>query len=214
MITADQWLQALTKVGVRAATAATWSTPFADEVQPERFSAGMDDILAWLPEILHETTGRTPDGTFHPLECLRENLNYSAARICAVWPARFPTTLDAARYAYNPQALANKVYANRMGNGDEESGDGWTFAGACPIMLTGKNAYLRVGDRIGQDLTVNPSLILQPHYGLDASIGWWEGDIPDSMLSDQVRLRRKVNGGTIGLPEVERLAGLVQKAFA
>jgi putative chitinase len=214
MIHAAQWLHVLMAAGVHQGTAAFWCQPFQDEVQPERFSAGMDDILAFLPEILHETTGRNADGGFSPLECLRENLNYSADRICAVWPGRFPTTLDSARYAWNPQALANCVYANRMGNGPEESGDGWTYAGAGLIMLTGKAAYLHVGDRIGQDLTVNPSLLLQPHYGLDAAIGWWEGDVTDDMLSDQVRLRRRVNGGLIGLPEVQRLAGLVTKAFA
>lgn len=205
MITAADWLQVLTKSGVRAATAAAWSTAFADEVQPERFSAGMDDILAWLPEILEECA---------LLEHLHENLSYSAERICVVWPHRFPTVESARPYEHNPAALANKVYANRMGNGDEASGDGWMFAGACPIMLTGEAAYLHVGDLIGQDLTVSPQLILQPHYGLIAAVGWWEDDIKDSMLSDQSRLRRRVNGSDEGLPEVQRLAGLVKGAFS
>lgn len=203
MIDVAQWLHVLTAAGVRAPTAATWAPAFFDEVQPEKFSAGMDDILAFLPEILHECA---------LLERLYENLNYSAQRICAVWPHRFPTEADAAPFAHNSQALANSVYGSRMGN--TEPNDGWDFAGKCPIMITGKNAYLRVGNRIGQDLTVSPQLILQPHYGLDASIGWWEGDISDNMLSDQVRCRRKVQGGSLGLPDVLRLAGLVKGAFA
>jgi predicted chitinase len=81
-------------------------------------------------------------------------------------------------------------------------------------MLTGRAGYEHVGNIIGQDLTVLPNLILQPHYGLIAAIGWWEGPIPDSMLGDQVRLRRKVNGAELGIENVERLAALAQEAFA
>jgi putative chitinase len=212
VITETEWNRALTRVGVRPLTATAWASAFADEVQPERFSAGMADILDWLPQILHETTGRNAEGGYTPLECMQENLNYSAARLCAVWPSRFATLKDAEPYAYNPRALANKVYGGRMGN--TQPMDGWDFAGKCPIMLTGRGAYEHVGNIIGQDLTVLPHLILQPHYGLEAAIGWWEDRIPDSMLSDQVKLRRKVNGGTLGMEHTVKLAGLTREAFA
>jgi putative chitinase len=115
-------------------------------------------------------------------------------------------------YAHSPRALANKVYGGRMGN--IEVDDGFNFLGRCPVMITGRAAYEHVGDRIGQDLTVLPGLILQPHYGLQAAIGWWEGVIPDSMLSDQVKLRRKVNGGALGMEHVAQLAQRAQEAFA
>ena len=203
MITELQWDRALCKMGVRPETAVRWASAFEDEVQPERFSAGMDDIKSWLPQVLWECS---------LLEQLQENLNYSAERLVQVWPNRFPDLAAATPYAHNPRALANKVYGGRMGNTEPE--DGWDFAGKSPIMLTGRDAYIFVGERIGQDLVGLPTLILQPHFGLDAAIGWWEGEIPDSMLGDQVKLRRKVNGGTLGMEHVAQLAKLAQTAFA
>jgi putative chitinase len=146
-----------------------------------------------VPQMLHECA---------LLEHLEESLTYNPERICQVWPSRFPTLASAIPYSHNPKALANKVYAGRMGNRDEASGDGWRYRGRCPIMLTGHAAYLHVGDVMGQDLVVLPDLILQQHYGLVAARCWWEGLIPDSMLSDQTVLRRRVNGSTLGLPQV------------
>jgi putative chitinase len=203
MITERDWDRILCHMGVRAETAVRWASAFADEVQPERFSDGMKDLVDWLPQILWECS---------LLEQLQENLNYSAERLCAVWPKRFPTAADAASYAHSPRALANKVYGGRMGNYLPD--DGWDFAGKCHIMLTGRGAYEYVGNLMGQDLVVLPNLILQPHYGLDAAIKWWEGSIPDTMLGDQVKLRRKVNGGTLGMEHVVQLAQLAQVALA
>lgn len=195
------WLRALSQLGVRATTAAEWAAPFADEVQPEKFSAGMADLVDFLPQILHE---------FAMLEHLQEDLNYSAERLCAVWPGRFPTLDDARPYARSPEALANKVYGGRMGN--VNPGDGWRFRGR--PMLTGRATYAKVGDRIGQDLTVMPELIEQPHFALDAAIGWWEGDIPDSFLNDQAKIRRRVQGGTLGLEHCAELARKTREVFA
>jgi putative chitinase len=203
VISETDWDRILCAMGVRAETAVRWASAFEDEVQPERFSAGMDDVRAWLPQILHESS---------MLESLQENLNYSAERITQVWPMRFPRVDDAAPYAHNARALANKVYGGRMGN--KAVDDGWEYRGRCPIMLTGLDAYLLMGKRIGQDLDVLPDLLLQPHFGLDAAIAWWEGEIPDAMLSDQVKLRRRVNGGALGMEHVAQLAQRAQEAFA
>jgi putative chitinase len=182
------WLAILTTAGVRATTAAEWAAPCADEIQPEKFSAGMPDLHAFIAQYLYET---------ELLEKLEESLSYHAERIQAVWPSRFPTLASAAPYAFNPKRLANFVYANRMGNGDVASGDGFRYRGR--PMLTGLDAYVRVGDMVGQDLKDLPELIQQPHYGLQAMRAWWEGDIPDGILSDQVKIRRRVQGGTEGL---------------
>lgn len=182
------WLRILSQLGVRPTTAAEWAAPFADEIQPERFSAGMDDLQAFVPQILHE---------YALLEKTEESLVYTAERICAVWPSRFPTLASATPYAFAPQKLANTVYANRMGNGPPESGDGYRYRGR--PMLTGRAAYGHVGDMIGQDLLDLPELIQQPHYGLIAMRAWWEGDIPDAILGDQTKIRRRVQGGTLGL---------------
>lgn len=203
MISESDWLRILTKLGVRGIVAAKWAAPFADEVQPERFSKGMDDMHDWLPQILHEC---------QLLERLEENLSYSAERIHQVWPSRFKSVDAAAFYARDPERLANAVYGGRMGN--ILPGDGYTFRGRCPIMLTGRDGYMHVGKLIGQDLDVLPDLILQPRFGLEAAIAWWEDRIPDSMLSDQVKLRKRVNGGAIGLGHVQELASRTREVFA
>jgi putative chitinase len=195
------WDRMLSSMGVRPQTAVKWAQPFAAEVQADRFSAGEADLLDWLPQILHESA---------MLECVEERLTYNPERIVRVWAGRFPSTADALPYAMQPTRLANKVYANRMGNGDEASGDGWTYRGRGPIQVTGRANYAAMGERIGQDLLSVPDLLCQPHYGLQAAIAWWEGNVPDGILSDQVKLRRRVNGGTLGLDHVvalrERLA--------
>jgi putative chitinase len=196
VITDADWRRILSGLGVRPFTVEKWVSPFADEVQLEKFSAGEADLLDWLPQILHESA---------MLECVEERLTYNPERICAVWPSRFPTMASAIPYAHNPVKLANKVYASRMGNGDEASGNGYLYRGRGPIQLTGKDAYIHVGDLMGQDLQYIPELMAQPRYGLEAAIAWWESRIPDSMLSDQVKLRRRVNGGTLGLDHVTAL---------
>jgi putative chitinase len=197
------WLQALEALGVRATTAPKWNTAFADEVQPEKFSAGMADLRAWLAQILHEHS---------MLERTEESLSYNPERMCAVWPSRFPTLSSAVPYTHSPQKLANFVYANRMGNGPPESGDGWRYRGR--PMLTGKNTYMRVGDRIGQDLLDDPELLEQPHYVLIAEIGWWEDTIPDTCLSDQAKIRRRVQGDTLGLEHCQALYDKTLQVFA
>lgn len=193
MITDADWLRILSGMGVRPFTAAKWMSPFADEVQAEKFSQGEADMLDFLPQILYESA---------LLECMEERLTYNPERICAVWPARFPTLASAIPCSMNPVRLANTVYADRMGNSNYASGDGYTFRGRGCIQLTGRAAYAHVGDLMGQDLTVTPELMVQPHYALEAAIAWWENSIPDSMLGDQVRLRRRVNGSTEGLDHV------------
>ena len=87
---------------------------------------------AFLANVGHETGH---------LSVSDENLNYSAERLTQVWPSRFPTLASTNGYARNPVALANKVYANRMGNGDEKSGDGWRYRGSGGIQLTGKGNH-------------------------------------------------------------------------
>lgn len=190
-------------MGVKPLTALNWRDAFADEVQPERFSAGMADLVDWLPQILHECS---------MLERLEEDLSYSAERITAVWPSRFPSTALAQHYERNPRKLANAVYGGR--NGNYEPDDGWRYRGRGPIMLTGRGGYRHVGELAGQDLETLPELMLQPRFGLEMAIAWWEDRIPDSMLSDQVKLRRKVNGGSIGLAHCQALALRAREVLA
>lgn len=106
------------------------------------------------------------------LSVFDENLNYSAERLMVVWPKRFPT-LDSTRgYARNPVALANKVYANRMGNGDEKSGNGWAHRGSGGIQLTGKGNHSQCGKHFGIPLEEVGDWLRTPN-GAMRSAAWF-----------------------------------------
>ncbi len=203
MMRIADWNHLLVACNVKPTVAAQWSLVFAEVVKPESFSGGQDELDDFLGQILHESKGLTR---------MEEDLNYSAQRLMQVWPARFPTLASAAPCAHNPEALANRVYGGRMGN--TEPGDGWLYRGRGPIQLTGKANYAHVGDLVGQDLVGIPDLAAQPRFALEITIAWWEDRIPDSMLGDPERLRRRVNGGLVGLAETEHLAEVAREALA
>jgi len=208
---ASDWQRALEKVRVPRPEAARWSPAMAKEWAPSLFSRGMDDVLDLLPQVLHECANFT---------MLEERLNYSSAeRLMAVWPSRFPTAEKAKPYVGNPQGLAELVYGGRMGN--SRPGWGWLFRGQGPIMFTGYDTFRLLEDLSDapdtfpyQDFTVQPWLVLQPHIGLGATRLWWERRIPDGCLSDQVLIRRRVNGGKVGLDHCVELAQACRRAFA
>ena len=134
-----------------------------------------------------------------------ENLNYSAQRLLQVFPKYF-RNVDVNAYARNPQKIGSRVYANRMGNGDEASGDGFKFRGRGYIQLTGKNNYQSFTDHIGEDCVANPDLVATT-YPL-ASAGFFFNSnniwaICDQGSSDAVvtSVTKRVNGGTHGLAE-------------
>jgi len=134
-----------------------------------------------------------------------ENLNYSAQRLMQVFPKYF-RGVDPAAYANNPAKIANRVYANRMGNGNEASGDGFKFRGRGYIQLTGKNNYTSFSQFIGEDCVANPDLVATT-YPL-ASAGFYFNSnniwaICDQGISDATvtKVTKAVNGGTHGLAE-------------
>lgn len=103
-----------------------------------------------------------------------ENLSYTAERLMVVWPRRFPT-LEAARpFAANPVALANRVYSNRLGNGNEASGDGWHFRGRGLIQLTGRSNYAEYGGLIDVDLETQPNLAVVPEHSFNVAGAYWQ----------------------------------------
>ena len=149
---------------------------------------------AFLGQVAHESAELTR---------LEENLNYSAQRLMAVWPKRFPTLPDAEPFAHNPQALANRVYANRMGNGDEESGDGWLFHGRGPLQHTGRSEYASRGAALGMDLVHNPEWLLIPNIGSQAACSYWQSRGLNELAdcNDHEGITRKINGGLNGLDD-------------
>jgi putative chitinase len=134
---------------------------------------------------------------------LKENLNYRAETLCKLWPRRFPTLEFAKQYEKNPKKIANSVYANRMGNRDEASGDGFRFSGKGCIQLTGHANYFHASKALGVDFVMEPDLVATPKYAA-LTAGWfWSthgcNDIADR--GDWVMLTKKINGGTIGLED-------------
>ena len=132
-----------------------------------------------------------------------ENLNYSAKRLTEVFPRYFKTLASANDYAYNPVAIANKVYANRMGNGPEESGDGWQYRGRGAIQLTGKNNYVAFGKAKPEALANPDTVALQ--YAFDTAKWCFDHNnlwaIARQGIGDATikRLTRAINGGYNGL---------------
>lgn len=134
---------------------------------------------------------------------LRENLNYRAATLMKLWPKRFPTLEVANQYAGQPSKIANMVYANRMGNRDEASGDGMRFSGKGCIQLTGHANYFHASKALGVDFVANPELVATPKYAA-LTAGWFWSTHKCNELAeaaDWIGLTKKINGGTIGLDD-------------
>ncbi len=134
---------------------------------------------------------------------LEENLNYRAATLMKLWPKRFPTLEIANQYAGNPKKIANMVYANRMGNRDEASGDGYRFRGRGCIQLTGHANYFHAGKALGVDFVMEPDLVATPKYAAMTAGWFWSthGCNEAAEAQDWVKLTKKINGGTIGLED-------------
>ena len=132
---------------------------------------------------------------------LEENLHYSADGLMRTWPSRFPSADVAQQYANNPEKIANKVYAGRMGNTEE--GDGWKFHGRGLIQLTGRENYDNCGKGIGAVLADKPQLLVGPYYAC-MSAGWfWNkkglNDLADKR--DYPEMTKRINGGLLGLAD-------------
>lgn len=106
------------------------------------------------------------------LQPTRENMNYSASRLRQVFPKYF-TLSQAQSYARKPQAIANRVYSNRMGNGNEASGDGWKYRGGGYLQHTGKNEYKILTKNLKVDYVRNPDLLLNEADAMLAAIDYW-----------------------------------------
>jgi len=156
--------------------------------------ATVDQQAAFIGQCSHEC---------NHFKTLEENLNYKAETLHKLWPQRFPTMEIANAYSHQPQRIANKVYASRMGNRDEASGDGYRFRGRGAIQLTGHDSYWHCGQAIGADLVANPDLVSTPKYAA-LSAGWfWSTHNLNAAAAaeDWVKVTKIINGGTFGLDE-------------
>ena len=141
-------------------------------------------------------------GNFRILE---ENLNYRAEVLQKLWPKRFDAA-KAQACARNPKLIANTVYSNRMGNRDEDSGDGYRFRGRGCIQLTGSANYFHAGKALGVDLIMNPELVATPMYAA-LTAGWFWDTHKLNILADNrdwKAMCKRINGGYIGLADREK----------
>jgi putative chitinase len=137
---------------------------------------------------------------------VKENLNYSADGLNKTFKKYFPTLDSAKDYARQPERIASKVYANRMGNGNEASKDGFKYLGRGFIQLTGKANYLEFDKSVPEDIMANPELVATK-YPLASAAWFWNknglNEIADKGATDAVvkSITKRVNGGTIGLED-------------
>jgi putative chitinase len=131
-----------------------------------------------------------------------ENLNYSAQRMCQVWPSRFKTVSAAAPFAHNPQALANKVYNGRMGN-RTGSNDGWNFRGRGATQTTGRDGYEDLSAETKINLVDHPDMLIMPQTFLECGVADFIlcGCLPFAKKDDITGVTKRLNGGTIGLDQ-------------
>lgn len=150
-------------------------------------------IAAFIAQCAHESASFT---------ALHENLNYRSETLSKVWPKKFPVSI-AEQYAHKPEAIANRAYASRMGNGDEASGDGWRYCGRGLIQLTGKDNYTSFADSIG----ITPEEVsdyVQTFEGAAQSACWfWESNNLNQYADsgDIETMTKRINGGTLGLED-------------
>ena len=136
-----------------------------------------------------------------------ENLNYSAKALRAVFGKYFPTDDEAEAYKRQPERIANRVYANRMGNRSESSGDGWRYRGRGLMQLTGRNNYKAFAEWVGDNRVVDDPDLVATDYAVHSAVFYWDRNRLNAVADkdDVVRMTKKINGGTNGLTHRQEL---------
>lgn len=175
-----------------------------------------DAVIAQLPDTIAKFELNTPLRLAHFLaqaghesggfKAVSENLNYGAKGLLGIFKKYFPTPEKAALYERKPEKIANLVYGSRMGNGPEASGEGWKFRGRGYIQLTGKDNYKAFDAVVAESVLDNPDLVATKYPLLSAAWFFHKNGlhkIADQGATDAVvtSVTKRVNGGTIGLPD-------------
>jgi putative chitinase len=175
-----------------------------------------DSVLTQIPEVMDKYKINTVLRLSHFLaqcghesgnfKATVENLNYSSKGLLTVFKKYFPSELLAGKYQRQPEKIANRVYASRMGNGDENSGDGWKFRGRGFIQLTGKTNYESFNKLVPENILTSPDLVATK-YPLLSAAWFWDSRSLNSIAdkgSDKqtiTDITKKINGGTHGLDD-------------
>lgn len=199
----------LIKCGVKDKETAEKFLPYLNEVLPKFEIDTKLRLAGFIAQTVHESTGWS---------VLQEGLMYSAEGLANTWPKRYAKTLQNGSYAKNsvgrylpsqkalnlarkPIMIANDCYANRMGNGDVASGDGWKYCGKGLVQTTGKSNYVVLSNATGIDFVKQPELLLEPVYALISAAWFWHANNLNSFADkkDIQGMTKVINGGTIGL---------------
>ena len=168
---------------------------FAINTLTEKYKIAGVDLAQFLAQCGHESGGFT---------VFTENLNYSKDGLLKIFPKYFDVK-SAATYARKPMLIANRVYANRMGNSSEVSGDGWKFRGRGPVQATGKSNYVAFSQWYFQDdrCVVNPDLLLDPMVAVAFVCWFWTINKISALArkEDTLAVTKKINGGTHGIED-------------
>lgn len=141
------------------------------------------------------------------LKSKKENLNYSAKRLLEVFPKYFKSLTEATPFYGNPKAIANRVYANRMGNGNEGSGEGFKYIGRGFLQITGKDNYKNLSEDTGIDFINQPDLLLEEANSMIAALWFWT-KIDGNALADEdnlTKITKRINGGVNGFQHRKQL---------
>lgn len=162
-------------------------------------------ISHFMAQIEHESN----------LKPVQENLNYSAQGLLNTFGKYFISKETAKSYERKPERIANRVYANRMGNGAEVSGDGWRYRGRGFIQLTGKSNYESLSNDTGIDFVSNPDLLLEEVDAMVSALWFWNKNDLNKFADkdDIVSVTKRINGGANGLDHRKQLLAKYKKQF-
>ena len=173
--------------------AESWYNALCDELPKYQITTPAR-VAMFMAQTGHESGNYT---------ALVENLNYKPQALMAIWKKRFPTMDIANAYAHNPEKIANRAYCDRMGNGSEESGDGWKFHGRGLIQLTGRSLYEAFAKEIGKDLDECVDYCETPDGAVESACFFWEHHGLNA-VSDQGNIEHAtkiINGGLLGIED-------------
>ena len=192
------------KILVRLGVSRALAAKYAEQLDRQLEIHGINTHLRcahFLAQVLHESSR---------LSRIRENLNYSKTGLRKTFP-RYFSEPEAADYARQPERIANRVYANRLGNGNEASGDGWRYRGRGLIQLTGKDNYQSFSDWVGDDVVTDPDKVATT-YAVACAVFFWERNGLNALAdADDVNaVTKRINGGYNGLQDRVELTELAK----
>jgi predicted chitinase len=190
----------LMELGVASADAEQYIDQIEEVLPKYGITESRARLAHFFAQVLHESG------------CMRfdtENLNYSSDALRRVFGKYFRTKEEADAYARKPERIANRVYANRMGNRSEASGDGWRYRGRGLIQLTGRNNYKAFAEWIGDDRIMDEPDLVSAEYAVHSAVFFWDRNNLNKLADrdDVIAVTRRVNGGENGLAHRRELLG-------